>query len=220
MSTPCLGIATAISATGLAESEALLYCFENSSVPGGLVTRKPQNPVGRQAASPPAARTLDDLDELDRSILRCLQQDGRTSNASMARALGVSEPTIRNRISRLTAGGLVKVTAVVNPLTSGFACDVIIGLTCEPGSPLEVAHQLSRFEQMMYLGHTTGRYDMLIEMLFRNDAELFSFLTKDLPQINGITSTEIMHVIRAERVDFDWRPGAVEDPNRAEGPEQ
>jgi Lrp/AsnC family transcriptional regulator, regulator for asnA, asnC and gidA len=184
------------------------------------VTRKPQKPVGHQVTSPSSARTLDDLDDLDRSILRCLQEDGRTSNASMARAFGVSEPTVRNRISRLTAGGLVKVTAVVNPRTSGYACDVLIGLTCEPGRPLEVADQLGRFEQMMYLGHTTGRYDMLIEMLFRNDAELFSFLTKDLPQIDGITSTEIMHVLRAERVDFDWRPGAVGGQIQFENPEQ
>jgi Lrp/AsnC family transcriptional regulator, regulator for asnA, asnC and gidA len=187
------------------------------------VTRKSQKPMGHQvtsSTSSPSARTLDDLSDLDWSILRCLQQDGRTSNASMARAFGVSEPTVRNRISRLTAGGLVKVTAVVNPRTSGFACDVIIGLTCEPGRPLDVADQFDRFEQMMYLGHTTGRYDMLIEMLFRNDAELFSFLTKDLPQIDGIIGTEIMHVLRAERVDFDWRPGAVGNQIQVENPEQ
>jgi Lrp/AsnC family transcriptional regulator for asnA, asnC and gidA len=167
-----------------------------------------------------SARTLDDLGDLDWSILRCLQEDGRTSNASMARAFGVSEPTVRNRISRLTAGGLVKVTAVVNPRTSGFACDVIIGLTCEPGKPLKVADQLGRFEQTMYLGHTTGRYDMLIEMLFRNDAELFSFLTKDLPQIDGIIGTEIMHVLRAARVDFDRRLSAVGNKIQVEHPEQ
>jgi Lrp/AsnC family transcriptional regulator for asnA, asnC and gidA len=184
------------------------------------VTRKSRNSMGRQVTSPSSPRTLDDLGDLDWSILRCLQEDGRTSNASMARAFGVSEPTVRNRISRLTGSGLVKVTAVVNPRTSGFACDVIIGLTCEPGRPLEVADQLGRFEQMMYLGHTTGRYDMLIEMLFRNDAELFSFLTKDLPQIDGIIATEIMHVLRAERMDFDWRPGAVGSQIQVENPEQ
>jgi Lrp/AsnC family transcriptional regulator, regulator for asnA, asnC and gidA len=184
------------------------------------VTRKSQKPMGHHETSSSAARTLDDLGDLDRSILRCLQEDGRTSNASMARAFGVSEPTVRNRISRLTAGGLVKVTAVVNPRTSGFACDVIIGLTCEPGRRLEVADQFGSFEQMMYLGHTTGRYDMLIELLFRNDAELFSFLTKDLPEIDGIIGTEIMHVLRAERVDFDWRPGAAGNQIQVEHPEQ
>jgi Lrp/AsnC family transcriptional regulator for asnA, asnC and gidA len=109
---------------------------------------------------------------------------------------------------------------VVNPRTSGFACDVIIGLTCDLGRPLEVADQFGRFEQMMYLGHTTGRYDMLIEMVFRNDAELFSFLTKDLPRIDGIIGTEIMHVLRAERVDFGWRPGAVGNQIQVENSEQ
>ena len=41
------------------------------------------------------------MDELDRKIVGILQQDGRASNAKIARQLGVSEGTIRRRLKRL-----------------------------------------------------------------------------------------------------------------------
>ena len=41
------------------------------------------------------------LDELDRDIIRALQQDGRRSNVEIARDLGVAESTVRKRLERL-----------------------------------------------------------------------------------------------------------------------
>lgn len=172
-----------------------------------MAGRKPtkQKAPGR-AGSAPAARTLDDLDDLDRAILKFLQADGRTTNALMARSLGVSEPTIRNRINRLCGGGLVKVTAVINPQANGFACDVLIGLDCELTARDSISARLHVFDEVVYLGHVTGRYDLLVEMLFRDDAALFAFVNTELSQIPGITRVEILHVMKADRLDFDWRP--------------
>ena len=41
------------------------------------------------------------MDELDRKIIALLQVDGRSSNAKIARAVGVSEGTVRRRLRRL-----------------------------------------------------------------------------------------------------------------------
>jgi Lrp/AsnC family transcriptional regulator for asnA, asnC and gidA len=163
-----------------------------------------------RAGSAPVARTLADLDDLDRAILKFLQADGRTTNALMSRSLGVSEPTIRNRINRLCGGGLVKVTAVINPRTNGFACDVLIGLECEQTAREPISTRLHAFDEVVYLGHVTGRYDLLVEMLFTDDAALFMFLNTELTQIAGITRVEILHVMKADRLDFDWRPNPTD----------
>ena len=176
-----------------------------------MAARKPTNhKMTSRSGSAPVARDLDDLDDLDRSILRFLQEDGRTTNALMARELGVSEPTIRNRINRLCGGGLVKVTAVINPHAHGFACDVLIGLNCDLTARDVISASLSVFDEIVYLGHVTGRYDIVIEMLFPEDAALFAFVNKELTQISGITRAEILHVLKADRLDFDWRPHATD----------
>lgn len=153
----------------------------------------------------PTRRTLADLDEHDRSIIRLLQEDGRVSNAAIARTIGTSEPTVRKRIERLVADQIIKVTAVVNPANSGYNVDILMGIRAEPGKALHVGGQLGKFEQVLYLGYTTGRFDIIANMLFRGDDELFAFFSDTISKISGIVSTESFSVMRAERVDFDWK---------------
>lgn len=150
-------------------------------------------------------RTLADLDECDRSIVRLLQEDGRASNASIARTIGASEPTVRKRIERLVADQIIKVTAVVNPANSGYNVDILMGIRVKPGLALQVGGQLGKFERVLYLGYTTGRYDIIANLLFRSDEELFEFFSDTISKISGILTTESFTVMRAERVDFDWK---------------
>lgn len=153
-------------------------------------------------------RMLDDLDPTDIAILRLLQEQGRVSNAFVARQLGISEPTVRKRIDKMVQDEIIKVVAVLNPRKTGYATDVLVGIRVEPGKMLEVGRALSDLEPVVYLGYTTGRYDILVEMLFRDDTQLFSFLERDLPGLGGIVSTETYHVLRTEKINYDWKlPG-------------
>ncbi len=137
--------------------------------------------------------------------MRLLQEDGRISNASIARTIGASEPTVRKRIERLVSDQIIKVTAVINPANSGYSVDILMGIRTKPGLVLQVGGQLGKFEQVLYLGYTTGRFDLIANMLFRSDDELFEFFSNTISKISGIVTTESFTVMRAERVDFDWK---------------
>lgn len=150
-------------------------------------------------------RVLDDVDSTDLAIIRLLQEQGRTTNAHIARVLGVSEPTVRKRIDRLTVDGIIKVVAVLNPGKTGYRTDVIIGIRVEPGSLLSVGEALSRRDEVVYLGYTTGRHDILVEMLFRDNEALFEFLDERLPALGSIVSTETYHVLRTGKINYDWK---------------
>jgi Lrp/AsnC family transcriptional regulator for asnA, asnC and gidA len=150
-------------------------------------------------------RVLDDLDSVDLAIVGLLQEQGRTTNAHIARVLGVSEPTVRKRIDRLVADEIIKLVAVLNPRKTGYQTDVLIGIRVEPGNLLTVGEALSRCEEVVYLGYTTGRHDILVEMLFRDDEALFEFLNQQLPAVGSIVSTETYHVLRTEKINYDWK---------------
>lgn len=150
-------------------------------------------------------RVLDDVDGTDLAIIRLLQEQGRTTNAHIARVVGVSEGTVRKRIDRLTADEIIKVVAVLNPGKTGYRTDVIIGIRVEPGSLLAVGEALSRREEVVYLGYMTGRHDILVEMLFRDNDALFEFLDEHLPALGAIVSTETYQVLRTGKINYDWK---------------
>jgi hypothetical protein len=47
----------------------------------------------------------------------------------------------------------------------------------------------------------TGRYDLLVEMLFRDDESLLHFLQNELPSLGGIVSTETYRVLMTENAE-------------------
>ena len=149
-------------------------------------------------------RSLDDLDGTDVAIIRMLQDHGRTSNAAIARALSVSEPTVKKRIERMIDENIIKVVAVLNPHRTGYGTNVLIGIRTHPGQLLEVGEALAAMENVVYVGYTTGRHDILVEALFRDDERLFEFLEKELPALGGVASTETYHVLRTGKINYEW----------------
>lgn len=150
-------------------------------------------------------RVLNDLDPIDLAIVELLQQQGRTPNARIARLIGVSEPTVRKRIDRLVQDDIIKVVAVLNPRKTGYATDVLIGVRTETGRLRAVGDALAERDDVVYLGYTTGRYDLLVELLFRDDERLFRFIEEDVPMLGGIVSTETFHVLRTGKINYDWK---------------
>jgi Lrp/AsnC family transcriptional regulator, regulator for asnA, asnC and gidA len=158
-------------------------------------------------------RTLTDLDRTDIAILRLLEQDGRTPTAQIARTLGISEPTVRKRMDRLFEDDIIKVVAVFNPRKTGYATDVLIMIRVAPGRLQAVGQALAALDHVVYLGYTTGRHDIVVEALFADDEALFQFLEEELPTLDGVVGTETAHVLRTEKINYDWKLPAAFGPS-------
>ncbi len=159
------------------------------------------SPVVRQGSAPLGTIKLDDL---DRAIVRLLRRDGRLSYAQVARAVGVSEPTVRKRVQRLLRAGAIYVVARVNPAPIGFPIDAVVGIRVERGRVLEVGGILAKMENVAYVGYLTGSYDIMIEAFLPDTEGLFRFLNEDLEGIDGILATETWHVLRTEKFNYMW----------------
>jgi len=71
----------------------------------------------------------DILDELDKRVIKILQDDGRRPNTDIAKELRVSETTVRKRISQLVSGGLINNVAVPRPRAVGLNLSAIIHIS-------------------------------------------------------------------------------------------
>ena len=130
------------------------------------------------------------MDELDSSIIKLLQVDGRASNAKIAREVGVSEGTVRRRLRRLIQDDVISVIAVPNLERMGYGTAALIGLQTDPGSVDEVADAISSLEEAHYVAITTGAYDVFTWVGLKSPETLGLFLRKKVGTISGVRRTE------------------------------
>ena len=72
------------------------------------------------------------MDSTDLKIINILSEDGRISNAHIARELELSEGTIRRRIRNLIDTKTINIVAVSDPKKLGYTSEALIGVQCEP----------------------------------------------------------------------------------------
>lgn len=152
------------------------------------------------------------LDDVDRLIIRLLQDDGRRSNADMARIVGTSEQTIRNRIDKLVSTGVVDIMAILNPAAVGYMKDAIICIRVKQGHLTRVIDSLVLKECVAYVGVLTGSFDIMIEVMLRDDEHLLQFITEELQLIEGIESSETWTVLRTKKYNYAWENPLVPLP--------
>ena len=150
------------------------------------------------------------LDRIDREIIRLLNEDGRMSNAEIARRLGGIPPrTISHRVEGLIARDIIAVRAIVNPVALGYSILADVFIEVEPGHVREVAETVARFPQVSYVACATGECDVSISVRVRSTEELFNFVTEQVGRISGVRRTHT-YLLPAKLKDIDtWLPDAV-----------
>ncbi|MGH9896126.1 MAG: Lrp/AsnC family transcriptional regulator, partial [bacterium] len=91
------------------------------------------------------------LDELDRRILSELQRNARASNRAVARAVGVSPPTVAQRIRRMENVGLIRGYRVDVAMSEVRAPNVEPGIKCaECRGPIHGPPRMRRFNERSF----------------------------------------------------------------------
>jgi Lrp/AsnC family transcriptional regulator for asnA, asnC and gidA len=130
------------------------------------------------------------LDDIDQRIMEALQADGRVPFAQIAEQLNVSPGMIRIRYLHLVEMGYLKIVAITNPLHIGFKTMAVIGIRVEGNKLLEVADKIAALDEVIYLIVVSGHYDILAEVMCRDQADLLRFMTEKLYHIDGVRETE------------------------------
>ena len=109
------------------------------------------------------------LDETAKQIIELLQDDGRLSYSAIAKQVGLSEAAVRHRVQKLIESGVMQVVAVTDPMQVGFARQAMIGIKVS-GNVRKVAEELAAMDKLDYIVITTGRFDILAELVAEHRA--------------------------------------------------
>jgi Lrp/AsnC family transcriptional regulator for asnA, asnC and gidA len=143
------------------------------------------------------------LDDVSKRIVEQLQQDGRRPYATIAKAVGLSEAAVRQRVQRLLDGGVMQIVAVTDPLRVGFQRQAMVGLKVE-GDLREAARHLAAIEEVDYVVVCAGSFDLLAEIVCEDDDHLLSILNEHVRVIPGVTNTETFVYLRLEKQTYTW----------------
>lgn len=174
----------------------------NRAQPAAVETDSEATPVRRGAAV--RNERVIEPDRLDRRIITMLQADGRCSNREIARSLGVPEATVRYRVRRLTDGGLLRITALIEPEKLGYDLTAVISVQAQAPLIKAISETLMTFSEVMYLVVTTGVHDIVFTATFRNHDHMYHFISERLAPIEGVARIETAIGLRVLKREFEW----------------
>lgn len=143
------------------------------------------------------------LDAVSKSIIEQLQEDGRRSYAAIAKAVGLSEAAVRQRVQRLLDSGVMQIVAVTDPLTLGFQRQAMVGIKVE-GDLSQVAEKLAAVPEIDYVVITAGSFDLVVECVCEDDAHLLRILNNSIRAVAGVRATETLVYLKLAKQTYTW----------------
>ena len=138
------------------------------------------------------------MDDLDRRLIALLRTDGRAPVAGLAAVLGLSRATVRARIDRLTAEGVIEGFTVVlrRPETEAIRAITMIGV--EGRAAERVIRALQGFPEIRALWSTSGRWDVVAELELP-DLPAFDATLRRIREVEGVAATETSLLLAARK---------------------
>ena len=110
------------------------------------------------------------LDQTDKKIIQLLGADARMSNNQMAKVIGVTEGTVRNRIQKLIKNRVIKISVINNINRMENPSLAFVGLDVETRAKDSVAKALSKMKEVRFVSSLIGRHDLMAFVLARTNA--------------------------------------------------
>jgi Lrp/AsnC family transcriptional regulator, regulator for asnA, asnC and gidA len=148
-----------------------------------------------------------DMDDLDKQLLKYLQKDGRLSYTELADILNTTVGTVRNRVQRLMDQEKLKIVGVVNPFLTGMPSVAMFGMKVTMSKLSEVIDQLVEIPEVRFVAASTGRYDLFVEVITTTNTDLYRIIKEEFSKIDGIESTESSMFLEIHKQSYDWGVG-------------
>jgi Lrp/AsnC family leucine-responsive transcriptional regulator len=148
-----------------------------------------------------------ELDRIDKSILRELQQDGRLANIELSRRVGLSATPCLERVKRLEKNGFIKgYTAIVSPEKVAASLLVFVEIRLSRTSPdvfEEFKKSIIDLPQVLECHLVSGDFDYLVKARVADMAayrELLGETLLTLPGVSGSRTYVVMEEVKESGV--------------------
>ena len=142
-----------------------------------------------------------DLDHVDRRILDILQRDARTSNAEIARQVGLTSSAIFQRVRKLEESGVIRgYTTILDPPRLGYGLVAFIMVrTGENVRTRDTIEPLLLIPEVQEIHRVIGEDCFLVKVRVADTAALAHLLDERIQPIPSVASTRTTIVLQTAR---------------------
>ena len=140
------------------------------------------------------------LDHIDKKILDLLQDNGRMTNAQLAKDVGLSPPPMLERVRKLEKQGIIrKYVALVDPkkVDRGTMALVSVSLRLHQKNAIqEFVKEIQNIPEILECHHITGEEDYVLKVAIKDIEEYERFLRDRLTRISGIRKIKTSFILK------------------------
>jgi Lrp/AsnC family leucine-responsive transcriptional regulator len=153
------------------------------------------------------------LDDIDRALVRLLQQDCKQSLGKLGDAVGLSAPSVMERIRKLEAAGVVTgYHARIDAGRVGIDITAFVGVQINYPKDVEsFLDLLSGWPEIQECHHVTGQHTLLLKVRAQNTDHLERIISM-LRGAGGVTRTETMVVLSTATEHTRVEPPTEQSP--------
>ena len=134
------------------------------------------------------------LDDIDKKIIKVLENDARTSLRKISELVDVSLGTVSNRVKRMEKNGVIKgYSVILDPDKIGWELNVVIGLRIQKGRLIEIQERIAKDSRVHGVYDVTGDFDSMVIARAKNRKDLDD-LSKNVLSIDGVERS-ITHLV-------------------------
>lgn len=136
------------------------------------------------------------IDETNLAIIRHLR-DGRKSFKRIAEEMGLTENTVRARVKKLVEDEVFEISGQVNPEAVQGHKVVLIGVRLQNMDLVKRGEEFSKLKGVVSVSVVTGRFDLMLVVLLKDDYDLLQFYTEEVSRVHGVESVETFVVYKS-----------------------
>jgi Lrp/AsnC family leucine-responsive transcriptional regulator len=131
------------------------------------------------------------IDEIDAAILRTLAEDARMTMANLARAVGLSAPSVAERVRRLEEAGIIRgYIADIDPTALGLPLAAYVRVRPMPGQLNKTVDVLRSLEAVVECDRVTGEDCFVAKAHVRSMQDLERIIDRIIPF--AMTNTSVI----------------------------
>ena len=157
------------------------------------------------------------MDQADRRIVDLLQRNARTTQSELARAVGLSQPAVAERIRKLEERGVITgYGARVDAAELGIDVAAFIGVGIEHPKFFDgFTKKVKGLDEVLECHRVAGEDSYLLKVKTRNTRSLDRLLVEVLRTIPGVTRTHTTIVLTSIKEEtFVQAAPAAEESDR------